>query len=417
MRRIVGAVADLAWGVCIAWSAVISPAVGLAAYLNARWLRQRAPRGAKSEMTESAAFLLVIPTLGESELEETVASVARLVSSDELTVSVLVVAAAHDVLKTELKRRIDRLTSVTTGFTPKLVSCPGPRTDKRALLAYAWSIRPRTHSDAWLVVIDCDTVVGPDLLVQLRRAAYHRRGTARALQPLVLSRPPAASGALAWAEAVMHSRWRLGYELTLLRLADSGGETRRAWAPLSYAVGCCLALDHDSACELGARRGTDDLDIGYGLSVQGRVIAAVPSIAVTRTKGGPALDAERHAAWFSYSARALQRLLREDQSRRVWILLRLEQLRLIAWTPAAFVVATMGGLQTLGHRHALRRVALVLLLNALANLSSVPTMVSADLPASILPPAGERLRASLCCIFRPVWSNAIPGLLLHWTLR
>ena len=195
----------------------------------------------------------------------------------------------------------------------------------------------------YIVMVDADTLVPPDLVIRLMETAgaETRRDWPAALQPLLVSLPGDGGGLFARAEAAMHTRWRLGYELTLLRIAGRDGQRRkRPWTPLSYAVGCCLAVRIDYARQ-GFHIPAEDLGLGYALARGDLALVPVPVVVETTTKATVRDIAARHVAWFRFSRVALGEPGASGPARmRSNLLVFAERLRLLAWVPgtALFVV-------------------------------------------------------------------------------
>lgn len=308
--------------------------IDVACPINVRWLRRRrAANAVEPGAAVPSRYLVVIPTVGEATLRATLDAVAAVEVPAALAMDVVVVGPP------EYER----------GAMPGISRLPPPPHDrsKPAQLEHALRSRraPGREEYDYVVMVDSDTIVPPDMLVQMTAAAAAPTPDdwPRALQPLVVSAPGGRSGATR-ADAALHTRWRLGYELSLLRIAHGRGHRRRRWAPYTYAVGCCLAVRWDRACE-GFGRPAEDLSLGYELSAAGHAMAPVPTIAVTVTKGHVLGTARRNLTWWLAGRRALRDQHVSD--RRSRILRALERVRLYAWVPGPLIFSAAVGAQWL----------------------------------------------------------------------
>jgi hypothetical protein len=391
----------LAWATAATWYLIFGVGVNVACVLNGRRLRRRHVELGETEAL--GAVLAIMPTIGEQTLEESLGSL--LCASHHSSVHVVVVS--HNS-----KDRIAHRVATVAARHPKVnvrhhVS-EGTNAAKPFLLNDVLAHANRDEGAVDLVVmVDCDTVVEPDLFEILLAARPTVLAGPGLLQPLVLSRPMQDAGPLGWVEAVMHSRWRLGYEVTLQELgARLAARSRRF--PLTYAVGCCVAIDGRYAYTHGFPLGTEDLDLGYMATWEGHPITPAPTTTLTRSKQGPVQNARRNAAWYDHSIEALARLWSNGGGHSRRLLVAFERLRLLAWVPGPPILAGSAVFQyaMASETKARRRLGWLVVLMATTYLSALPALVLARVPPAALP-AGTRRRTlvTIMCPIRPLWSN------------
>jgi hypothetical protein len=305
-------------------------AIDAACPVNARWLARRRRLSGPSAPCRPSRFLVIVPTIGERSLSRTLDNLAALEVPAETTVEVAIVGPANTA----------RLRRGWHHFAPLDTTTGKPERLNHAL---AQLVDRGGFRFDYVVIVDSDTVVASDLLVRMADAAASHEPSEwpLALQPLVVSEPRDQRLATR-VDAAMHTRWRLGFELSLLRLADRGGTARRPWAPASYAVGCCLAVRADRAAR-GFPGPCEDLSLGYQLSFEGLATAPVPSVAVTTTKTSWYETAERNLAWWDGSRRALRD--HRPASGPALLFWALERARLLAWVPGPSIFAVGVALQ------------------------------------------------------------------------
>ncbi|WP_027004824.1 glycosyltransferase [Conexibacter woesei] len=309
-----------------AWT-LLGLIVSAAAVVNARWLRR------PSHLAGGAGprrFLAIIATTGEPTLSAAVEALlaARVPAGCRLRICVV----GADV-PTPRSRR------VTAIRTPAAINTKPARFN----LAMAQTGLATGTAD-YIIMVDSDTQVEAGMLEAVVAAAGPDRAVwPDVLQPLVVSAAPPGSAWPVRADALLHTRWRLGFELTLLRLGYRRGSVeRRRWAPLSYAVGCCVAIRADVAAA-GFEEPSEDITLGYDLSRAGRAIAPVRSVATTDTKPGVGETARRNRVWWSGSITALRRPAAAE-GRAVRVLRGLELARLAAWVPGPALFGAALGL-------------------------------------------------------------------------
>lgn len=413
----VEAVANAALGGAVAWFVVYGLLVNVACVINGRWLMSAAPCVSPTDRARPRNFLFVVPTIGEASLESTLVSLSALHAPRDCRIEIIVVGTACQAASL-----ISRLTPFYAGHGIKhpirLLIDPDDSGGKPERLNFVTRSLHSTLDDFdYVVMVDSDTEVAAGLVNGLRDAAS---GVSRcewpvALQPILVSGPGHRGKRAARAEAAMHTRWRLGYELTLLRLGHCAGRrVRRRWTPLSYAVGCCLAVRTDRA-RLGFPSPAEDLTLGYELAREDLAVAPVLSVAVTSTKATARDIAERHLAWFRFSRETLARSgpWRHRSGRRGRTLNAIERTRILGWVPGPLIYFATVALQLAAGPDvdALARTGLLLAL-------AVGTYLSAGLSVMLAGPMyvrgweSRRVETVACCGARWVWSCAVPALLL-----
>lgn len=370
---------------------LVAFAIDAAAAINARWLdgatafvaRPNGPR----------RFLILVATNGEATLPAAVAAALEIRLPPATTMRLCVVGNG-----------IPRLppAAVVIDASAATVTKPARLNLGRAASA--------VHGPFdYIVMLDADTIVGPDLIEALIDAAGEdRSGWPLALQPMVLSVAPRHRASALHADAIMHTRWRLGWETTLLRLARKPGTAqRRTWVPLNYAVGACLAVRGGHGLFEGP---SEDLNIGYDLSRRGFATVQARTVVITETKETVRQTALRNLVWWEGCHAALAR--RRRDSHRTFLLRRLEQLRLCAWVPGPglIVLALAAQAALVSPRTAANWMLAVGALALTSYLTGVGTMRLAA--RNFWPSAAAFVPTAAWCTVRWIWTCVLPMALL-----
>jgi GT2 family glycosyltransferase len=326
--------------------------VSIACWFNGRWLRPDAFRPKPRGRATPRGFLFIVPTLGERTLENTLDALDALETPRECHVEVIVVGPpAQGGGPGPSHAAVQALRTRNGGGSPlSAMTDSGPKGGKPERLNFVIrSLGKKKLADFdYVVMVDSDTQVPSDLVARMveTAASDSPAGWPEALQPLVVSAPGDTSNPRARAEAAMHTRWRAGYEFSLLRLGHRPGERqRRHWVPFSYAVGCCLAVRVERAWDEFPTP-CEDLTLGYNLSREGLAVAPVPTIATTHDKGKVRDIAERHLTWYEFSRDALRpdRPSAVRRCLRARGLLAIERGRLWSWVPGSLMFVVVLGL-------------------------------------------------------------------------
>ena len=410
--------ADAALAVGIAWFLICGLLVNVACVVNGRWVKRcAAPGHAPAGGRVPRRFLFIVPTIGESSVLAALDALERLDAPDACEIEIVVVGSARSPgAPSDADAAVEAFTGGRrrTRHRVRALTDPSPTGTKPDRLNFVLNtMRPSVDGFDYVVMVDSDTEVPSDLVPLMMHAAAGDSADEWPvlLQPMLRSIAGDGAGISERAEAMMHTRWRLGYECTLLRLAHrAGSRTRRRWAPLTYGVGCCLAVRADQAVSFPSP--AEDLRLGYKLSGHGLAVAPVRAVVLTRTKQTPRGIAERHSMWFRYSYEALRRdpgCVR-DGGLRENALVTLERLRLLAWVPGPLLFGCALALQALATApaEAALRASLLLALSVLVYLTvGLSLWLGGDRRRD-----GTGVADSAACLVRWTWSAVLPMWLL-----
>lgn len=414
-------VAAAAFWSLVVWFVLGGLVVNAACVANTRWLkRAEVALSGDGQPDVPSAFLFVVPTTGEPLLERSLEALQAVDVPAGVRIETIVVGAGG-LGQGVAERRVDAYRRGRPLRHPlRGVSTGRPEGDKSDNLNYVVDVLSDSLSEFdYFVIVDSDTRVPPNLVERMRAAVAEAAGAGAAdrwpvlLQPVVAAIPADPGSATNRAEAVMQTRWRLGYEHALLRVARSGAAARRrSWMPLSYAVGACLGVRTERA----GKRFTapaEDLQLGYELSSEVQAIAPVRAVAVTTTKATLGEIARRHAAWYAGSHIALGRkaLPRRWRDVRLVSLVAIERLRLLAWVPGPLLVVLSAALQVATNPAgaAAANVGIIAGLAVVTYSTAVPIVQSCTGSAA---PRTRRLSTCAACLVRWAWSSSLPALFL-----
>ena len=249
------------------------------------------------------------------------------------------------------------------GVEVRYVHDPSEAGGKAEQLNYALDThRAELEPFDYLLVLDADVTVSPDLLTiagaELALRNAQRLPDPIVLQPLVVTTLPASAssgltGGLLAADAMMQTRWRLGFELTRLRTAGwaaGGGALRRVVEPVVYCVGACLFVQTRYILHHGFPTPVEDTALGYRLTFARQPMAPLPALACNPNEAQVGDIIRQSGAWF-LSGQSIFRELAGylarpgprspgDRARAVWMVAR-DQGRMLSWLPAPCIITAL----------------------------------------------------------------------------
>lgn len=357
------------WLVC-AWQVTNGLLLSLLAARNWRWLcqRRRTLLATGAERDLSVAVLLAAYQEAGT-IETCLWAINQLDRRDVSNLAVYVIGTARE----EGDRHAPGHTFAAVaavrhapGFSVEVryVHDPSPVGGKAEQLNYALAMHhAELESCDYLLVLDADVVVSPDLLTIAARELALRRAQHMpepiVLQPLVVTTPPAPgsgglTGGLLAADAMMQTRWRLGFELTRMRAAGwaaaGEGTLRRIVEPVVYCVGACLFVQTRYALRHGFPTPVEDTALGYRLTFARQPMAPIPALAFNPNEARVGDIIRQSGSWF-LSGQSIYRELAaylagpdartpEDRARAIWMVAR-DQGRMLSWLPAPCIITAL----------------------------------------------------------------------------
>ena len=430
------------WIACL-WQ--IGNGVLLTPYAIANWLWLTASRRRLlvRRSPGQARFLILIPVLHEAHrIGASLLSIESMVNTYGGGATVVVITTEKEGI--DLNDRRHTAFALQETIRRRQFSLPvlhfhynSPDGTKADQLNFAIdSLRGSRDAFDYVLVTDADTRMDSRLLCVMNSMLAEREARGLpfpvAMQPVVLTSAPTGhfrgfGNLVATADAVIQSRWRLGFELMRMRLASAAAAHRgllwRIIEPIVYCVGACFAVKAVYIFEHRFPTPMEDTALGYRLSFAGLEIAPVPSVATTAGEVGVGRIVRQQAHWFLSTGTLSKEWVdyvrgptrHSMRVRATWLFVK-DQARRLGWLPGPFITIGLLGLFAITNREKARRgLTIWVALSILGYMTCFPvvSLINSAIKGRIMsPPGSSAVLGTLTCHLGWVWRSLLPAVFL-----